>query len=104
MRYRFFNGGDAGTCKMHLECYGAMEQAAHEEGGWFEWVPGMERPPPNVRLQARPLAGVTCKPGLGGSASGKYASIMAMTITSHVSACALTSSQRSGRSRIFDEA
>lgn len=51
MRYRFFNGGDAGTCKMHPECYDAMEQAATEEGGWFEWVPGMERPP--VKAQAK---------------------------------------------------
>ena len=50
MRYRFFNGGDAGTCKMHPECYEAMEQAAHEEGGWFEWIPGMERPTPNAEL------------------------------------------------------
>ena len=29
---------------MHPECYEAMEQAAREEGGWFEWTPGMERP------------------------------------------------------------
>lgn len=44
IRYRWFDGGDAGTCKMHPECYGAMQDAAHEEGGWFEWTPGQERP------------------------------------------------------------
>ena len=43
-RYRYYNGGDAGTVKMHPECYGAMHEAAHEEGGWIEWTPGQERP------------------------------------------------------------
>lgn len=43
-RYRFFDGGDAGTVKMHPECYDAMLDAAREEGGWIEWTPGMERP------------------------------------------------------------
>lgn len=43
-RYRYFDGGDAGTVKMHPECFDAMQEAAHEEGGCFEWTPGMERP------------------------------------------------------------
>ena len=43
-RYRFFDGGDAGTCKMHPECFCAMEEAAKEEGGYLEWTPGQERP------------------------------------------------------------
>lgn len=43
-RYRFFDGGDTGTVKMHPECYGAMQELAAEEGGVIEWVPGMERP------------------------------------------------------------
>jgi hypothetical protein len=43
-RYRYFHYGDAGTCKMHPECYGAMCEAADEEGGWLEFTPGQERP------------------------------------------------------------
>lgn len=43
-RYRYFDGGDAGTVKMHTECHEAMQEAAREEGGWFEWSPGQERP------------------------------------------------------------
>jgi len=53
-RYRFFDGGDTGVCKMHPECYDAMEDAALEEGGWFEWVPGMERPEPNAKVTSAP--------------------------------------------------
>lgn len=43
-RYRCYGGGDASTVKMHPECYGAMQEAAREEGGWIEWTPGQERP------------------------------------------------------------
>lgn len=43
-RYRFFSYGDASTVKMHPECYGAMQDAAREEGGNIEWTPGQERP------------------------------------------------------------
>jgi hypothetical protein len=43
-RYRFFDGGDAGTVKLHLECFGAMQQEAAEWGPDFEWTPGQERP------------------------------------------------------------
>jgi len=44
-RYRWWNGGDTGTEKMHPECHGAMIEAAREEGGWVEWTPGDgERP------------------------------------------------------------
>ena len=45
-RYRYFDGGDAGTVKMHLECHDAMLWYAREEGGFIEWTPGMERPAP----------------------------------------------------------
>jgi hypothetical protein len=45
-RYRWFNGGDAGTSKFHPECHEAMEsESAEQGGGWFEWVAGYERPP-----------------------------------------------------------
>lgn len=43
-RYRFYDGGEAATVKMHPECYDAMLQAAREEGGVIEWTPGQERP------------------------------------------------------------
>ena len=43
-RYRYFDYGEAGTCKMHPECLSAMEDAAREEGGWIEWTPGQDRP------------------------------------------------------------
>ena len=43
-RYRVFHQGDAGTVKMHPECFDAMQQEADEEGGFFEWTPGQERP------------------------------------------------------------
>lgn len=44
-RYRYFDGGDAGTVKMHPECYADMQEICRLEGGWLEWVPGdAERP------------------------------------------------------------
>jgi hypothetical protein len=43
-KYRYFMDGDAGTVKAHPECMDAIDECAHEEGGWFEWTPGMERP------------------------------------------------------------
>ena len=43
-RYRFYDGVDAGTVKMHTECYDVMNVEAEEEGGWFEWSTVMERP------------------------------------------------------------
>lgn len=43
-RYRFYNGGDVGTVKMHPECLDAMQEEATEEGGFIEWTPGQERP------------------------------------------------------------
>lgn len=43
-RYRWFDGGEAGTAKMHPECFEAMQQEASEWGGVFEWTPGQERP------------------------------------------------------------
>lgn len=39
-RYRWVDGGDAGTEKMHLECYEAMGDLARQEGGWIEFLPG----------------------------------------------------------------
>ncbi len=43
-RYRWFSYGEVGTVRTHPECFDAMQDAAREEGGWFEWTPGMERP------------------------------------------------------------
>ena len=43
-RYRYFDFDEPTTIKMHPECYDAMLDAAREEGGVFEWTPGMERP------------------------------------------------------------
>lgn len=53
-RYRYFDSGDAGTVKMHPECFDAMREWAREEGGFVEWTPGMERP---VRAAAAPPEG-----------------------------------------------
>jgi len=38
-RYRWWDGSDAGTCKMHPECKKAMNEHAAEEGGWVEFEP-----------------------------------------------------------------
>lgn len=48
-RYRYYNGGDVGTVKMHPECHDVMQDEAREEGSWFEWTPGQERPAPSNR-------------------------------------------------------
>ena len=49
-RYRFFDGADAGTVKLHPECHDASCDAAHEEGGYLEWTPGEnERPAPYIQ-------------------------------------------------------
>jgi len=46
-RYRFYDDGEAGTVKMHPECFEAMQDEASDEGGWVEWTPGQERPAPS---------------------------------------------------------
>lgn len=35
-RWRHFDGGDAGTCKIHPECYSALQATPHSEliDGW----------------------------------------------------------------------
>lgn len=38
-RWRWYDGGDASTCRLHPECYDAMEAAPHE-GGVIEFMPG----------------------------------------------------------------
>ncbi|CAB4154600.1 hypothetical protein UFOVP652_17 [uncultured Caudovirales phage] len=44
-RYRYYDGGEASTIKMHPECFDAMQQESRELGyGVFEWTPGQERP------------------------------------------------------------
>lgn len=44
-RYRYFDGGDAGTVKLHSECFDAMQDYVRKQGGWAEWEPGeFERP------------------------------------------------------------
>lgn len=40
----FYADGDTGTVKAHPECYDAIQEYAAEEGGYYTWVPGMERP------------------------------------------------------------
>jgi hypothetical protein len=41
VRYRVYDGGDAGTIKEHRECYEAMQEAASEEpDNWIEFTPG----------------------------------------------------------------
>ncbi len=45
-RYRFYDGGEASTMRMHPECFDAAQDFAHEEGGFCEFVSGQERPPP----------------------------------------------------------
>lgn len=53
-RWRFFHNGDAGTCKMHPECFDAMEdERRFEGGGYFEWMEG-----DNERPTTAPNAGV----------------------------------------------
>lgn len=39
-RWRWFDSGDAATCKAHPECYAAMLRAAQHEGGEIEFTPG----------------------------------------------------------------
>lgn len=38
--YRWSDGGDAGTVRMHPECLVAMDRVAESEGGSFAWSPG----------------------------------------------------------------
>lgn len=40
IRWRYFDGGDAGTSKMHPECDKASARMAREEGPDFEFMPG----------------------------------------------------------------
>ena len=47
-RYRCYDGGDAGTTRMHPECNEAMLEEAQAEGGQIEWTPGQERPAKEV--------------------------------------------------------
>ena len=42
--YVAFDDGSAATVRFHPECYESMHAASIEEGGRFEWTPGMERP------------------------------------------------------------
>jgi len=47
-RYRYFNGCEAGTVKMHPECFTVMQEEASEWGPDFEWTPGQERPAKDI--------------------------------------------------------
>lgn len=42
-RWRWYDGGDAGTTKMHPECAYASSEVGKEEGYDFEYYPGMFR-------------------------------------------------------------
>ena len=61
-RYRYYNGSETATIKMHPECMEAMQEEAAHWGGDFEWTPGQERPKvgadetANAELRGRPLA------------------------------------------------
>ena len=35
--YRFALSGDAGTVRMHPECFAASGEVAKQEGVWFSW-------------------------------------------------------------------
>lgn len=37
--YRWREGGDVGTIRVHPECLDAMRRTAREEGGWIDWEP-----------------------------------------------------------------
>jgi hypothetical protein len=39
-RYRYYEGGDAGTVKLHPECNTALEETVREEGFDYEFFPG----------------------------------------------------------------
>ena len=74
-RYRYYDGGEAATIKMHPECMGAMQDEAAEWGGDFEWTPGQERPKvgagetANALAQGREPHHGEAAPGAEGSAS-----------------------------------
>lgn len=38
-RWRWFDGGEAMTVRVHPECKDALDEAAHEEGGTIEFTP-----------------------------------------------------------------
>lgn len=40
IRFRYFDGGDASTSKMHPECDTAMARMALHQGYDFEYMPG----------------------------------------------------------------
>lgn len=69
-RYRFYNDGEAGTVKMHPECYEVMQDEASNEGGWYEWTPGQERPAPsNAKVSGAGTASAGL-PGYAGDNNG----------------------------------
>lgn len=39
-RYRYFDGGDAGTVKLHPECSDILDETVREEGGDYEFHAG----------------------------------------------------------------
>lgn len=40
-RYRYYDGPDASTVKMHLECKKDLDRSVDSQGGgYFEWTPG----------------------------------------------------------------
>ena len=53
-RYRYYDGGEAATIKMHPECMDAMQEEAAHWGGDFEWTPGQERPKVDADETANP--------------------------------------------------
>lgn len=39
-RYRWFDGSDASTVKMHPECHEASDRLSKQQGGYIEFEPG----------------------------------------------------------------
>lgn len=55
-RYRYCDGGDAATVKMHPECMAAMQDEGAYWGCDFEWTPGyQERPTPPSPMEYRKI-------------------------------------------------
>jgi predicted RNA-binding Zn-ribbon protein involved in translation (DUF1610 family) len=67
-RWRSYDCGEAGTNKMHPECY-AMHSDDAEGGQWEYSMFGHERPVPNAKVTGSPALSASPR-GLPGSAAG----------------------------------
>ncbi len=53
-RYTYVGDDGFGMCKMHPECYAAMEQEARAEGGWIEFGLSENDRPKTEGLRCQP--------------------------------------------------